>query len=335
MMFGFYGILMSVVWVPIVIALIALGVVLVRRSVAAPEWMRRGASCGGCGYELSSMGDGRCPECGGALVKVGVTTPTMAMRLRGSGYLLVMGWTIIVVMACVPVMGAISWMSMNVQMSWMNQVGAFTPSNKQQGVMTGSIEPGMQIDDRGNFRREGSAYSISFHVSVETDETGQAESGSIEMNFLKIETPYELSIDLVDLSWKLADESGSPVLTGTAFDDVAAAQVYEKVGLNEQSDRSEESKFLATAIRDLKQAPESFGSGLGSPFGSEPLQISPRNSSWGPVGGFGGGGYTGPTTSYWDYAGIGVYVLGAMVYLVGLIVLIRKRRRLLQSPAIG
>lgn len=337
MMFGLFGAFAAVLWVPALIGLIALGVVLVRRSVSAPDWMLRGAACGGCGYELSSTGEGRCPECGGSLVKVGVTTPRMAARLRGSGYLLVMGWTIIVVMGCVPVLGAVSWMAMTLQMNQMNQAMAFTPSNAQQGTISGSIQPGMSIDSRGAMVQRANPYSISFNVTVETDETGQAASGSIDMTFLKVETPYDLSIDLEDLSWELADGNGAVVLEGPSFDKDAAGDVYVKVGLDTGDAKVRaESDYLATTVRDLQQAPQMFASGFGSPFDSEPLSVSANNSSWGPVGGgFTGGGFTGPSTSIWDYAGIGVFVVGGIVYVVGLVWLLRKRSRLFERAALG
>lgn len=74
-----------------IIPLIALGLIVllawaclvtVVRACTLPRGVVKGGSCGRCGYEYS--GWAICPECGGPVGDVGVTTPRLAMRYRGS-----------------------------------------------------------------------------------------------------------------------------------------------------------------------------------------------------------------------------------------------------------
>lgn len=74
-------------------ALVCLAVV--ARSLFIPAAVRRGAACGACCHELVDTSTNRCPECGGLLTKVGVTTPALAIRLRGGLGWALLAWTAI------------------------------------------------------------------------------------------------------------------------------------------------------------------------------------------------------------------------------------------------
>ncbi len=55
------------------------------------------ARCGGCRYELNALGDGRCPECGGDLLVVGVRGHRGGMRPRVRLALAMATWIVIYV----------------------------------------------------------------------------------------------------------------------------------------------------------------------------------------------------------------------------------------------
>src|SRR5262245_38836259 len=65
------------------------------RAIFMPGAIRRAASCGACRHELVDTSTNRCPECGGLLTKVGVTTPALAIRLRGGLGWALLAWTVI------------------------------------------------------------------------------------------------------------------------------------------------------------------------------------------------------------------------------------------------
>ncbi len=74
-------------WLPILFLLFlvvfttALVVILVR-SCTLPRRVAKGPCCGQCGYSFT--GWSICPECGSAVTDVGVETPRIALRYRGS-----------------------------------------------------------------------------------------------------------------------------------------------------------------------------------------------------------------------------------------------------------
>ncbi|MEZ6172933.1 MAG: hypothetical protein R3B58_08140 [Phycisphaerales bacterium] len=80
----------------------AVGVALVIRCVRAPGDVRRAASCGGCGHEIVDVATGVCPECGGNLLRCGVMTPRGALRMRGSPWMIIAGWTLAIAAIALP-----------------------------------------------------------------------------------------------------------------------------------------------------------------------------------------------------------------------------------------
>ncbi|MBY0310789.1 MAG: hypothetical protein K2W85_01845 [Phycisphaerales bacterium] len=78
---------MMTMWFPIILVLILLAIaaallVVLVRSCTLPRRVAKGPCCGQCGYSFT--GWSICPECGSAVTDVGVETPRMALRYRGS-----------------------------------------------------------------------------------------------------------------------------------------------------------------------------------------------------------------------------------------------------------
>jgi hypothetical protein len=71
----------------------------IARALWSPLEVFRGPACGGCGHGVRDMLQGVCPECGGQYAKVGITTPGMAVRLRGSLPIALLAWATLMVTA--------------------------------------------------------------------------------------------------------------------------------------------------------------------------------------------------------------------------------------------
>src|SRR4051794_33122844 len=73
--------------------LVCLGVI--ARALLIPSDVRRTCCCGACGYVMPDRIPDQCPECGGRIAKVGISTPAMAVRLRGGLGWALLAWTVI------------------------------------------------------------------------------------------------------------------------------------------------------------------------------------------------------------------------------------------------
>ncbi len=315
-------------WLPVLGILFAVGVVLVLRSVSAPGWMRRGAACGGCGYELVAMGEERCPECGASLLRVGVSTPRMAVRLRGSGFLLVCGWTLVAVIGSMPVVGVAGSMAATAQMNQMMGAGG-------GGASTGTIDDMLrpsQMSSTGNLgTRDPESYRIALHADLTTDATSSVAAGTLTLDFRGAGADVSVEIDLADLSWSLTNASGDEIDGGAAFDADASARVYQAAGLDmDRASTSEESAYLSEYVLDLVSDPQGFANFPAS--WDKPLASQGASTGWRPagLGASGAGGF--PLWGVVMAAGLG---LGGLVYIVGLVLLVRKRNRMLRAPVVA
>lgn len=81
------------------VLLVVICVWMMVREMWPPLEVHEGPCCGGCGHGVRDILQGVCPECGGQYSKVGITTPGMAIRLRGSLPLALLAWTTIVLVA--------------------------------------------------------------------------------------------------------------------------------------------------------------------------------------------------------------------------------------------
>lgn len=85
-MFGISSLLLPV-------ALLALSIGAVVRAVGFRKLGIDKPACGRCGYLIADLGQGVCPECGGHLAEVGVLTRQCMLRMRGSYFGLIIGWS--------------------------------------------------------------------------------------------------------------------------------------------------------------------------------------------------------------------------------------------------
>jgi hypothetical protein len=90
--------LLGCLWPLLAIAILAGCVINVLYAIV-PAVKPRQASCGRCGYPVAGLTSPACPECGGDLSRVGVSTRALATRLRGGLASALIGWTVLCVVA--------------------------------------------------------------------------------------------------------------------------------------------------------------------------------------------------------------------------------------------
>ncbi len=320
-----YGFLFMFLWIPMLIVLGALGVALISRCVVAPAWMRRGAGCAGCGYELTALGDGRCPECGATLLKVGVTTPRLAVRIRGSMFLLFSGWTLLSVAVMLPVLGVIGYYASMAQMQQFTTAGG-----AQQGSIRTRLRPNNFWMNDQQRNRQTEEYWIDLSVDLVTADSFSLESGTASLTFDKDHGSHEVIVDLMELSWEHSDSEGKLIQSGDAFDVEAAKSVYDSVGLNTTQIQSnaEEAEYLVEFLSKYADDPMGYNAMNRMSF-DEPLSEQGGSTSWASTG----GGFA-TTNDPYEKAMLAAIGISGVLYILGLVLLVLKRRRLLQSPVL-
>lgn len=318
MVYALYG---AVFWLPVIGVLFGLGVVLLARSVTAPMWMRRRASCGGCGYELESLGAGVCPECGASLIRVGVATPRMAVRLRGSGFLLVIGWTLIVTMATLPILG------FGIRLAQSASQRAMMPGTTETvRTLQANLEPSTFAGFGQQGQRLPEAYSIKVEARVDNDTFGMLAGGKARLEFVGTPNQYILEYELGTKAWQLKDGK-SVVIEGTDFDMSDSERVYSAVGLDiNRTTTSDEAVFLPAMIDQMLTNPAGIAGNMnaGNPLGFNGFSSRVRQK----------GNILGTGLNIEQFTPPAIGVIAALVYAIGLYLFLRRRARLLRATAI-
>ncbi|HZW10448.1 MAG TPA: hypothetical protein VFF69_11145 [Phycisphaerales bacterium] len=87
--YGIFGLMSPLIGLVLVIA----SVHAIWRTVTLPRRTKQGAACERCKYEVADLTSFTCPECGEDLRRVGIITPAMEARRRGSLAGAILGWT--------------------------------------------------------------------------------------------------------------------------------------------------------------------------------------------------------------------------------------------------
>jgi len=108
-MFFFYGIF-GLLGPLVGLVLVGASVHVIWRTVTLPRRTRLGAVCERCKYDVAELATFTCPECGEDLRRVGIVTPAMEARRRGSLPGAIIAWTFLCgLVAYLGVMGAFMW----------------------------------------------------------------------------------------------------------------------------------------------------------------------------------------------------------------------------------
>lgn len=295
------------------------------RALVPPQGLPRSAGCGSCGYELTTLANGRCSECGADLIMAGVTTRRNAVRTAGSLPAALMGWTLIVTTLVVIAMYTVSMVTL-------------TPSN---------FAAGMPYTSNFTFRPARipsgtDATPVDFRLRVDVDVVGnfggRASSGEIAMdlssqgNAVKILFP-----DATTDAWMITRPDGSEIAAGTDLRDSDILVAFRAIGID--PDANPLVADYAARIEDLSLAalsdPFNYESNLFSVVGGVTIGTVPVHlEQSGGTSNFGGGAFS-PfgTGSAADYlVPLGIFGGGLALWIVGTVFIVRRRGRLIEGP---
>lgn len=314
-------------------AVVCIGVV--ARAVWIPADIRRRCCCGGCGYAMSDVAAGRCPECGAALNRVGVTTPAMAVRLRGSLGWALLAWTTLFVLAAGP-----AWM-------FIEQAAMLSASMAAPGVSTTSVGGPQQVTHQFSLVPHTSwsggeapapprqDFRIDCNVIATTDSASTVSStAAMALRINGDSRIVTLDLDKERGTYELVGVGGKELATGAIerLDEALVRKWFEAAGVETTS--AESGRSISDALRFARMSVNDAG-GLDSSLGGTAaleagnLRTSGHSSSSGPAGVIFTAGGMPVMPSPWS-AGVLVGAgIGAITYLAGVVLIIWRNRRLL------
>lgn len=306
--------------------LLALGLAghAVWRAVMPPVGLSAGATCGSCGYEITTFEGGRCSECGADLLKSGILTRRNAVRLAGSLPAALIGWTIIVVS-----IGSIS-VGIASMVTAMNSIG--TTMNISS---SNSFGPMATFDeDAGSF-----VTSADYDITIDCDVVGgfgsPATSGEIVATLVNGDETIIITMDAVTGAWSMAGPDGVEIDAGSSFDTKHAAAAYAAVGLDTAS-----SEALDNEAEDFVQL---VGGALQDPwnytaFSQMNMNINMNPGGPPPVGGLTSTGSTIGNSVFTPPAIIDMIVpivisaIALLIWVAGIILITRRRAGIIRGP---
>jgi hypothetical protein len=317
----------------------ALGIVVclgvIARALLIPTDIRRVCCCGACGYAITDTAPNRCPECGGTLTKVGLTTPAMAVRLRGG-----LGWALLAWTVICGTLAQIGWGY--VQQSAWAAITMTTPS-PTSGKMQYTSD--MQLTAPKFFgipqpRGTESSDDLDFRIDADLTyviDAGATESGTATLTLRKSGTESRalLDLDLGAKTFQLKDAGGTTLKSGKTadLDEATFRAWFDAAGVRTTgpafAQTLSDCKKLTDACVADPQGLQSIFQRAG-PNAAGALQFTGGgNSSSGPVGGF-GGPFGGPATpNYWPLRNQLLAGTLGLVYVAGIVGIWWRRRRLL------
>jgi hypothetical protein len=182
------------------------------RAVWIPGDVRRGCACGGCGYAIADTALGRCPECGGKFTKVGVTTPAMALRLRGSLGTAGFAWTVLALLALLLVSVRLEERRLQ---AW--QAAQFGPGKGGQASIQFQYDPNME---HGKPPSPLATFSVELEIDYAPDGTS---IGHLEGS-LQLRTPGVAGFALIKFANEPSKGIDSITVEGPGGAEVASAK---------------------------------------------------------------------------------------------------------------
>lgn len=299
--------------------LLAVGAI--TRAVAVPAVVKRRPACGGCGHECAEPLTDRCPECGGRYVRVGMVTPSLAVRLRGGLTSALIAWTALSGVA------ATVLFTVAQQAAWSTASSGFGTT-----VTTRTMEP---VKASGGLGRVDSS-KLDYRVEVVTTSAQggsatPADSVRFEIRKNGTRNGAVLEIDGADGSFTIKSLDGKSLGTGTTFTSTDADTMFKAADLDitYPAVRASVTSFTSTVQRAAQ----------------DPGTLERQSTNWedqasvgelrfgGSSSSTSGGGMTGPP-SMWTMGWVRIgSVAGVVVYVVGLALITARYRRLVSRSA--
>lgn len=325
----------------LVAGLFAIGLAInaVWRAVMAPAGLPREAGCGSCGYELTTFEGGRCSECGADLLKAGVNTRRNAVRTAGSVPAALMGWSLLVMVVGVVIMYTVSMVAMT---------SSFAAAPGGVGGMsyasTYTYAPGRLPRAADGTRQATPPFMLEIDLDVVGTWGTSPTSGTI--TYTLEANDQQAVIEIADAgteAWVLTGPDGQELASGQYLQAKDVQTALDAIGLDESA--HELIPAYATEIVSLAdmvaQDPFSYEStysmaamngttGMGGSTNSNSTvrltQIS-GSANYGAMAGMMGSG------SSADYiVPVLVFGVGFVVWIGGVIFIIRRRAKLLAQP---
>jgi hypothetical protein len=295
------------------------------RALVPPQGLPRSAGCGSCGYELTTLANGRCSECGADLIMAGVTTRRNAVRTAGSLPAALMGWTLIVTTLVVIAMYTVSVVTLT-----RTNFAAGMSYTSNYTYRPARIPPGTD------------ATPIDFRLRVDVDVVGnfggRASSGEIAMELSAQGSAVNiLFTDATGDGWMMTRADGTEIASGTDLRDDDILLAFRAIGID--PDANPLVADYAARIEDLALAalanPFNYESSLitgmaGITVGTVPVRLEQSAGT----SNYGGGAFS-PfgTGSAADYlVPLGIFGGGLAVWIVGTVFIVRRRGRLIEGP---
>lgn len=280
--------------VPIVLFVWA--IVTIVRAITLPRDASRVPACERCGYAVADLASFTCPECGVDLRLGGIITPAIIARTRGSLTSAILAWTYIA--------GVAAYITFT--------IGIITV-----GFGTGFMGTGGFTTGWSNNLTPFSGHYQSFEIIYDTD-------------FATITS--DITLTLVDNSGTLHTINLDPntrFVTGLTTEDpstwspTTVETFFAETGLDTKdpqvvAEADEITKEIDLAIRSPRNAMN------GSLLTHHSTNATTVASSSGPAP---FGGTLGPPPAVW----LATAVVGIALYLLGILFIVRRRRRLLTS----
>ena len=262
----------------------------------------REAECGKCGYAIAGLTQPKCPECGADLTIVGVNTAMLALRHRGSTFGALLAWTALA--ACV---GLVSVTFVGIFAYRYSTAVAASASNQ---VWTTQLFP------------KSGAYSQVLYTSSVSWGAPSSTQLTLELT-RKDATTCTLRYDSTTGKYSIVDPAGSaspdaPLTSGSTTAFFKAAEL----DLNDTAIAAE-AQELDTVLKVVSMSPYTMPSQLNlNAFAAASTNFSQAGTT------------TAARQSGWTNEALPVLAVGAvafLVWMVGIVLIVLRRRRLLSG----
>jgi hypothetical protein len=278
----------------IVALILALCVRVVWRATAIPPELLRGPRCGSCAYELGGVRD-RCPECGADLREAGINTPLDLVHKRGSTASAALAWLLVALLLTMCAEGVA------LQLRGPPAKNAFTRIRTSVVLM-----PESSTFESSTTQSED--YSVTIETDVATGRGGSVRQGTISVTVSVPPARVTAEVDPTSMTCTI-DGQRLP------FDARAVERIFGSAGLDpERESTASEIRTIATMIHASKRNPRDYFS---RPAGNANLVRLIANSS------------STAMPEPIDIIARSIQATGLLVWIVGLIVIIRMRRKIL------
>ena len=289
----FYG-LMSMVSPLLGLVLIAWAVVTVWRAVVLPRGTRREPACEKCKYAVADLASFTCPECGSDLRTVGIVTPAIEATRRGSYTTAILAWTFL----C----GAAIYIVFILSFFFVGISNIATTSANAITTWTQTLTP------------NSGAYQS---VELAYDSNWQSIAGPMDITLLLADgSEHRITLDPGPMKVAGLDDANN-----IDWDADTIEVWFEKAGLDITDPEIAAEAAETSRVVDLT---------IMAPTSGYSLTLSHHTSQFVPISGAASTGFATGSRFFdgWQWVLSGMALM-LVIYVLGIIAIVRRRRKLL------